>query len=353
MPEIYSFPNNQDEYTGAEHVMRWHHGRTSGVFGAANNAAVAAAGGGMNVTVSDGLGWLSNSEGNGIVWWNDSEASSGEKLTLAVDTADGALNRVDRVVVSWSTTNYVARPTIAILKGTVSSAAVAPALTNNSTMRQISLARISVPAGATTITASMITDERMDSAVCGIVTDTVSVDTSMVNAQVSELIEELRYSLEQVVSDGVPAHASTHRKGGSDELTPADIGAASLDAYGKVNAAQASSTIKAISDATYTLTAADAGKFLMTRNESAATQAYTINVPNDQNNASFPVGTEIEICRYYPGKVTLAAGSSVVLLATDDASVAYGNSKSISGRYGVVAIKKIMSDRWLVKGEIE
>lgn len=225
MPEIYSFPNNQDEYTGAEHVMRWHHGRTSGVFGAANNATVAA-GGGMNVTVSDGLGWLSNSEGNGIVWWNDSEATSGEKLTLAVDTADGALNRIDRVVVSWSTTNYVARPTIAILKGAISSAAVPPALTNNSTMRQISLAQISVPAGATSITASMITDERMDKSVCGIVTDTVAVDTSMVNAQVSALIEELRYSLGQVISGNVPAHSFTHAKGGSDVLTPKMIGAA-------------------------------------------------------------------------------------------------------------------------------
>ena len=225
MPEIYSFPNNQDEYTGAEHVMRWHHGRTSGVFGAANNAAVAA-GGGMNVTVSDGLGWLSNSEGNGIVWWNDSEATSGAKLTLAVDTADGVLNRIDRVVVSWSTTNYVARPTIAILKVAISSAAVPPALTNNSTLRQISLAKISVPAGATSITASMITDERMDKSVCGIVTDTVAVDTSMVNAQVSALIEELRYSLGQVVSGGVPAHSFTHAKGGSDVLTPKMIGAA-------------------------------------------------------------------------------------------------------------------------------
>lgn len=225
MPEIYSFPNNQDEYTGAEHIMRWHHGRTSGVFGAANNAAVAASGG-MNVTVSDGLGWLSNSEGNGIVWWNDSEATSGAKLTLAVDTADGALNRIDRVVVSWSTTNYVARPTIAILKGAISSTAVPPSLTNNSTLRQISLAQISVPAGATSITASMITDERMDKSVCGIVTDTVAVDTSMVNAQVSSLIEELRYNLGQVVSGGVPAHSFTHAEGGSDVLTPLMIGAA-------------------------------------------------------------------------------------------------------------------------------
>lgn len=225
MAEIYSFPNNQDEYTGAEHVMRWHHGRTSGVFGAADNAAVAA-GGGMNITVSDGLGWLANSEGNGIVWWNDTEATTGSKLTLAVDTADGALDRIDRVVVSWPTTNYVARPTISILKGTASSAASAPALTNSGTLRQISLAKITIPAGTTAITAAMITDERLDASVCGIVTESVAVDTSVANAQITALIEELRYSLGQVVSGGVPAHSSTHKKGGSDQILPSDIGAA-------------------------------------------------------------------------------------------------------------------------------
>ena len=39
MPDIKSFPNNQDVYVGAEWVMKWLHGRTSGVFGAENNLA--------------------------------------------------------------------------------------------------------------------------------------------------------------------------------------------------------------------------------------------------------------------------------------------------------------------------
>lgn len=199
MPEIYSFPNNQDEYTGAEHIMRWHHGRTSGVFGAANNAAVAPVADSMAVTVSDGLGWLSNAEGNGIVWWNQEESINGTKLTLPIATADGTLNRIDRVVVSWQTTNYVARPRIEILKGTISSTPVPPALTNNTTLRQISLAQISIPAGITSMTASLITDERMDGSVCGIVTDTVAVDTSMVNAQMQALLSNIQNELAGIV----------------------------------------------------------------------------------------------------------------------------------------------------------
>ena len=41
MAEIKSYPNNVNEEIGAEHVMRWHHGRTRGVYGAAGELAVA------------------------------------------------------------------------------------------------------------------------------------------------------------------------------------------------------------------------------------------------------------------------------------------------------------------------
>lgn len=196
MADIKSFPNNQDTYIGAESVMRWLHGRTSGVFAAAGNAAVAAlATPGMAVTVTDGTGWLSNANADGIVWWNDTQAQTGNLLQLPVDMADATLSRIDRVIVEWRTTNYVALPEIKILKGSLSSSPTAPALTNNSTVRQISLARISVAAGITAVTASMITDERLDNSVCGLVTDRLSIDTSTINAQFSELLDKLEQEI--------------------------------------------------------------------------------------------------------------------------------------------------------------
>ena len=171
--------------------MRWHHGRTSGVFAAGSNASVQALSTpGMAVEVSDGTGWMANSGRNGIVWWIDNESVDGVKLQLAVDAADGVLNRVDRVIVEWKTTNYVDYPEVKILKGAKSGKAAAPALTNNSTIRQISLARISVAAGTTAITASMITDERLDASVCGLVTEKVGIDTSTMQSQFSTLLQE-------------------------------------------------------------------------------------------------------------------------------------------------------------------
>ena len=190
MAKIRSFPNNQDEYIGAEDVMRWLHGRTSGVFGASLNAAVFQVLGSMSVIVTDGNGWLTDADGNGIVWWVDNEAKTGQRLELAVDMADAYLPRIDRVVVSWQTTNYVALPEIIILKGTPASNPEAPALTNDNILRQISLAQIKIPAGATSSDSYTIKDERLDSSVCGIVTEKVGVDTSMMNAQINAFFEK-------------------------------------------------------------------------------------------------------------------------------------------------------------------
>ena len=199
MAEIKSFPNNQNVYVGAEWVMKWLHGRTSGVFGSENNLATSVVTDSMSVEISDGVGWLANDKGDGIVFWNDSEQSSGNKLRLTHDVADGALDRIDRIVVTWETTNYVALPTISILKGAASSNPVAPALTNNNIQRQISVAKVSIPAGTVSLSPSMITDERLDQEVCGIVTETIEIDTSTMQSQFESLLEAIQNELSGIV----------------------------------------------------------------------------------------------------------------------------------------------------------
>lgn len=198
MAEIKSFPNNQDVYVGAEWVMKWLHGRTSGVFGAENNLAITVVQDSMSIQISDGVGWLSNANGDGIVFWNDSEQTSGSKLTLTHDVADGVLDRIDRIVVTWETTNYVALPTISVLKGTASSVPVPPALTNNNIQRQISLAKVNIPAGTVSLSTSMVTDERLDPSVCGIVTETIKVDTSTMQSQFEALLKAIQNELQNL-----------------------------------------------------------------------------------------------------------------------------------------------------------
>ena len=171
--------------------MKWLHGRTSGVFGAEKNLGTSIIPGTMSVEISDGVGWMSNENGDGVVFWNDNEQTNGRKLTLTHDNADGALNRIDRIVVTWETTNYVALPTISILKGATSSNPVPPTLTNNNVQRQISLAKVYIPAGTVSLSASMVTDERLDPSVCGIVTETVKIDTSTIYDRVNKALKDV------------------------------------------------------------------------------------------------------------------------------------------------------------------
>lgn len=200
MAIINSFPNNSDEYIGAEEVMRWLHGRTSGVYAAGGNAAVTAVVNSMQVSVAPGIGWLTDADGNGIVWWSTAAT------VLTIDAAHTTLDRIDRVIVEWYVGDYSDKPEIKVLKGTESSTPSAPALTNNSLYRQISLAQVSIPAGTTELTNLLITDERLDPDVCGLVTETVTADTSLINTQYQEAITELTDAIAQawggVISDG-------------------------------------------------------------------------------------------------------------------------------------------------------
>lgn len=197
MAEIKNFPNNVDEYIGAENVMKWLHGRSSGVFGADGNLSVTA-NGDMTVSVSDGVGWLANDKADGTVFWNDTKEQTGSELQLIIPLPDAILPRVDRIVVSWDTVDYAEKPRIEVLKGTPNKAPTAPELTNNTLKRQISLARINVAAAVSSISADSITDERLDPDACGLVTDWVSVDTTTIQAQFSALLEKVKTELAQL-----------------------------------------------------------------------------------------------------------------------------------------------------------
>lgn len=194
MPTIKNFPNNADEYIGAENVMKWLHGRTSGVFGAEDNLAVTADDS-LSVSVSDGVGWIANDEADGTVFWNDSEKENGTKLSLPIELPDAIYPRIDRVIVSWETINYVAKPSIEILKGTAASSPVPPSLTNTNLKRQISLAQIYVPEAASKINSDNITDERLNEDVCGLVTDGIGIDTSVMQAQFLALLSKIESEL--------------------------------------------------------------------------------------------------------------------------------------------------------------
>ena len=114
-------------------------------------------------------------------------------------------------------------------------------------------------------------------------------------------------------------------------------GLATLDANSKVTAAQASArAIYATNSLTFALD--HAGCFIRFN----STGAVTCTVPNN-SSVAFALGTEIEICRWGTGTVTIAAESNVTLASVD-------NARKIDAQYGVVCLKKVSTDIWLLSG---
>lgn len=114
-------------------------------------------------------------------------------------------------------------------------------------------------------------------------------------------------------------------------------GAASLDASGKVTAAQTASAIVSVT-ANKTLALSDNG----TLQQVNSTSARTVTVPTNASVA-FPVGAEIEILRYNTGTVTISAASGVTIRSAD-------NKLAIGIRYAVAALKKLGTNEWLLTG---
>lgn len=138
----------------------------------------------MSVQVSTGRGWI-----NGYFYENT------DLFHLAVELADGVLNRIDSVVLQLDFQSRAIN--LKIKKGTPASSPVAPTLTRNNDYYELQLATIAVNAGAINVTQAQITDTRLNTEVCGWVTGTVTqIDTTTLFEQFNSYFEQFKQSSE-------------------------------------------------------------------------------------------------------------------------------------------------------------
>lgn len=158
------FPLDNEEYE-ANALGAWLGTRTRGVFAAENNLSVTP-NGGMTVKVNPGLAWLKMSEFWGTVCLQQ------EALLLTVSTAESASSRIDAVCARLNKAMNQAE--IIIKKGLPLTLPIIPPVVRNDDYDEIYLATIRVPAGAVSISAANITDQRLNNTYCGLMRDGVT-----------------------------------------------------------------------------------------------------------------------------------------------------------------------------------
>ena len=204
-----TYPLNNIDYT-AEDAELFHCTRTSGIW-AEDSFPISVTGADNNVTIGTGIAWINNEEFSGKV----AALKSAEVLDLGI--ADSVYPRIDVIAIQYSANNNATD--VIVKNGTPATNPVRPAIVRTGAIYELYLASIYRPAGATAITASNITDLRMDKTVCGLMADSVTkVDMDAIRAQLMGLVEELEEAIQNIeVGEIVPIE-----KGGTGANTVAE-----------------------------------------------------------------------------------------------------------------------------------
>lgn len=146
---------------------------------------------GMTVLLNPGVAFL-----KGQRYYNDAAKS------INVPTADGSLDRIDRIVVRL---NYPERKiSTELIAGIPSSNPQSPSITRTEDIYDLCLAEIKVSRGSAAITQSNITDTRLDTNICGVVTGLIEqIDTSTMYVQLTEQFNVWFNNLKTQLSEDV------------------------------------------------------------------------------------------------------------------------------------------------------
>ncbi len=180
-----SFPFDSDEINGeydreyaAEDFARYF--RTfisSGTFMQPSDNLQVVANGDMTVTLKKGAmmidGYRYDAEGD---------------IVIGLDPADGVLNRIDRISATWSKEDRDVHYTLR--KGTESYEPAPPECRRTSDFRDYVVADVYVKAGTISIKQSDITDQRLNSEVCGLAMPFMSIDTKLIFDQLQAFYKE-------------------------------------------------------------------------------------------------------------------------------------------------------------------
>lgn len=188
---MITYPLNNVEYS-AEDAELFHCTRTSGVW-AKDDFPFSVTGADNSITVGTGIAWINNDDFSGKV------VASKETTVLDLGIPDSVYPRIDVVAIQFDANANETK--LVVKKGTPASFPLIPAISRTASLYELYLCRIERPAGAAVVSASSVSDLRLDPQYCGLMADSVtSVNTEQINRQIDEFIEKLRDTIDDVQS---------------------------------------------------------------------------------------------------------------------------------------------------------
>lgn len=188
--DLITYPLNNTEYR-AEDAELFHCTRTSGVW-AEKSFTCSVSDEDNNITVDKGVAWIQNTEFAGKV-----VAMKGVTV-IDVGVADDLNDRIDVVAIQFDANENETKIVVKHGDPVLTNPQI-PEINRSGGLFELYLCSIYRTAGKTAISASDVTDLRLNPDYCGLMADSVTkIDTSMIESQVTELIDFLKSQIDDL-----------------------------------------------------------------------------------------------------------------------------------------------------------
>ena len=201
---------NNDRTAGAEDWARYFSSFISdGVYMAQSSSLQVTAAADMTVNVQPGKGYV-----RGYFYYLD------EAMPITLPIADGVLDRIDRIVLRLDLSPLGRSITVQVKSSDPAASPIAPPLQRDDLVHEICLADVLVRKGVLSVSQANITDQRLNSALCGPVAAVVNqIDTTAFNAQLQAWFNDFMVAsqadYESLISflDGVRSNSAAQYAG--------------------------------------------------------------------------------------------------------------------------------------------
>ena len=158
--------------------------------------------GGMNVSVKAGSCLIQGAFGI--------EASD---RTLQLNAASATLDRIDTIVARLDLSVAARSIDLFVKIGTAAADPVRPALTRNETVWELGLADVYVPKGITTISEARISDTRLETGRCGVVTPFAELDTTTLYNQLQAATQAAVDAMQDAIDQTTAGNLQKNKMG--------------------------------------------------------------------------------------------------------------------------------------------
>jgi hypothetical protein len=188
---VITYPLNETTY-GAEDAAMYNFAISSGV-ATGDDFSCSVTGGDNIVTVSPGIGYINPNRFSGLV------VGCREAQEIDLGLPDAVYQRIDVVALQFDV--YKNATNIVVKKGTPAVSPAIPTRTTTETVYELYLCSVLRRPAALSVSASDVTDLRMNPEYCGLMANSVtSVDTTAISRQVAALIDDLRKEIAEIES---------------------------------------------------------------------------------------------------------------------------------------------------------